>query len=224
MAGEVIRGRYTHQPEFQNFAHNPIHDLESLWWVGVWCMMWHYPVSDTHEIEPSKKEHITQMTNYGKVLFPTYHELTDDTRIQEVDSQTTYRKRGMSKYPRPIAAMIVRLDDFRQCIAWAHRKTQMQLPRTASYFNDVLLVADPAKTLTDDENLEPLRMRLPVYEMITTKLSEQVGGYAIPNTLLWPLESIDSHSDWLKTKAHPEPRIHAHGILNMDAQESYFDN
>ena len=164
------------------------------------------------------------MTNYGKVLFPTYHELTDDTRIQEVDSQTTYRKRGMSKYPRPIAAMIVRLDDFRQCIAWAHRKTQMQLPRTASYFNDVLLVADPAKTLTDDENLEPLRMRLPVYEMITTKLSEQVGGYAIPNTLLWPLESIDSHSDWLKTKAHPEPRIHAHGILNMDAQESYFDN
>ena len=71
MAGEVIRGRYTHQPEFQNFAHNPIHDLESLWWVGVWCMMWHYPVSDTHEIEPSKKEHITQMTNYGKVLFPT---------------------------------------------------------------------------------------------------------------------------------------------------------
>ncbi len=187
-------------------------------------MMWHYPVSDSLELEPSQKEHIVQMTNYGKELFPTYHDLTDDTRIQEVDSDTIYRKRGMSGYPLPIAAMLVRLDDFRQCIAWAHRKTQMQLPRAASYFTDVLLVADPGDTLTDDENLEPFRTRLPVYEMITAKLREPVEGHDIPNMLLWPLESIDGHSDWLKTKAHPEPRTHAHGILNMDAQESYFDN
>lgn len=224
MAGEVIRGQYTHQPAFKGFAHNPIHDLESLWWVGVWCMMRHYPVSDSLELEPSQKEHIAQMTNYGNELFPTYHDLTDDTRIQEVDSQTNYRTRGMTNYSTPIAAMIVRLDDFRQCIAWAHQRTQKQLPRTASYYTDVLLVPDPSQTLTDDEDTEPHVKRLSVYEMITARLSEKVEGIAIPNTLLWPLESTESHSEWLKTKARPQPRTHSHGILNMDAQESYFDN
>jgi hypothetical protein len=33
--------------------HNPLHDLESLWWVGVWFLLCHY------QSKPSKLRDIT---------------------------------------------------------------------------------------------------------------------------------------------------------------------
>lgn len=227
MAGEVARGRYTHNPNFKEFAHNPIHDLESLWWVGVWCMMWHYPVPDDEEVDPENKDHINLMIEHGTELFPSYHMPADDTRIQEIDSPTSYAARGAAGYPVPIIGILVRLNDIRQCISWAHMKTQKQLPRVdASYFTEVLRIADPVGNTSDDEDNDPSdapKRRASIYRMIGAKLTQKVGDSDLPDQLLWPLHSIDDHTKWLQTKAHPKRRNHGHGIVNMDIHEVYFD-
>ncbi|KJA27947.1 hypothetical protein HYPSUDRAFT_156193 [Hypholoma sublateritium FD-334 SS-4] len=222
MSGEVARGRYTHQPTFEAFAHNPIHDLESLWWVGVWCTMWHYPVPDDEEVGDSKQEHINLMLTHGNQLFPSYHGVAEQTRIDEIYSPVTYRRRGLGQYDKPMKSFISRLERFRQCIAWAHRKTQKLLPRNdASYFTDVLRVSDPLMvSATDlhnveDDNPENVGRMRPVFDMIYIILTRTVVGMGVPDQLLWPLDSIKQHSDWLKTKKYPEPRIHAHGAVNV---------
>ena len=223
MSGEVARGKYTHQPAFEPFMHNPIHDLESLWWVGVWCMMWHYPVSDTEELDSSKDQHISQMLAYGNLLFPTYHGVAEQIRIDEIVSPTTYRRRGLAEFDKPIKSFISRLERFRQCIAWAHRKIQKELPRRdASYFTNVLRVSDPLKVkvsnkenVEDDNPANAAKMK-PVFDMVHLILTRTVlPGIDTPDQLLWPLDSIKQHSDWLKTKKCPEPRKHAHGAVNV---------
>ncbi|KAI0797200.1 hypothetical protein C8Q75DRAFT_888263 [Abortiporus biennis] len=57
MAYEVARGRYiakslpneTYRPRprsFPTFFHNPLHDLESIWWICLWGVFLHYIQED----------------------------------------------------------------------------------------------------------------------------------------------------------------------------------
>ena len=49
MAVEVERGTYIYHGSLF-FSHNPLHDLESLWWVGVWLLLCHYRPSKLRDI------------------------------------------------------------------------------------------------------------------------------------------------------------------------------
>ncbi len=225
MSGEVARGRYTDRPEHKNFLHNPIHDLESLWWVGVWCLMWHYPVSEYQHVSPSEKEHIDKMKEHGMKLFPSYHQPLSDRRITEIHSQVKYRRRDVRSYPLSIKVMIARMNDIRQCISWAHQRIQRALPRDdASYFSDVLCVADPSTTVSDmDTENHP---RLPIFEMVISKLERVISGIGVPNDLLWPLESIDDHKEWLKSRTRLKLREEDNGtgVINFKLDgDGYFD-
>lgn len=226
MAGEVARGQYTHQPNFKPFAHNPVHDLESLWWVVVWCMIWHYPVPEDSALPEAKHNHVAQMKEHGMKLFPSYH-TWDKTRLLEIDSHQLYARRANGYNDPPITAIHLRLDHIRQCISWAHQATQKSLPRSASYFTEDLLVADPYHISIQQEKLNlPQINRLPVYDMIMAKVKARVADLSYPDRCLWPLDSIAQHSEWLRTKRLPVhlPRSQASGPVNMDYEENYYDN
>ena len=53
------------------FSHNPLHDLESLWWVGVWTLLCHYRPSRLGNA--TVKRHIKVVKKFGETLF-TYHD------------------------------------------------------------------------------------------------------------------------------------------------------
>lgn len=230
MSGEVASGKYTYRPQHNIFLHNPVHDLESLWWVGVWCLMWHYPVPERQEIDdPAKDPHITRMKEHGIKLFPSYHSQKVDTRIKEIHSQKRYTSRSISRYPDEIRAMISRMDLFRQCVSWAHRKTQDELPRNnASYFSKVLSVNDPAQT---DDNRVLNKHALSIFDMITCKLEtpfkfyDEDGKEVQPhNYLLWPLDAMEKYNVWLSTQERPEAGELRRGIVNLNGDgDGYFE-
>ena len=201
MSGEVTCGKYTYQPQHKVFLHNPVHDLESLWWVGVWCLMWHYPVPERRSVGPDKDPHIKIMKEHGVKLFPSHHSPVNDTRTREIHHMTRYSSRSTddSLYPDEIFAMVSRMDLFRQCISWGHRATQEELPRNdASYFSKVLRINDPAET-TSSRILD--KHALPMFDMVTCKLETHFpfhrdGKEVEPRDYtLWPLNAMKKHDD-----------------------------
>ena len=49
------------------FSHNPLHDLESLWWVGVWFLLCHYSFSKVGD--GTVQEHIKVIKKFSGTLF-----------------------------------------------------------------------------------------------------------------------------------------------------------
>ena len=66
MAVEVEAGANMNQVDGV-FSHSPLHDLESLWWVGVWFLLCHYEPSNIRDITIQK--HIKVVKKYGETLF-----------------------------------------------------------------------------------------------------------------------------------------------------------
>ena len=66
MAVEVEMGAYMFHPR-EILSHNPLHDLESLWWVGIWLLLCHY---DSSNLEAdSMQDHIQVVMNVSYALF-----------------------------------------------------------------------------------------------------------------------------------------------------------
>ena len=66
MAVEVEGSKYTFHPE-SDFSHNPLHDLESLWWVGVWFLLCHY--RPPHRFEDKVQRHVKVVKAVAESLF-----------------------------------------------------------------------------------------------------------------------------------------------------------
>ena len=64
-------GEYLNKPVMdqhgRGFSHNPLHDLESLWWVGVWSLLCHYSPNGVGD--PMVQKHIMAIKTYGRTLF-----------------------------------------------------------------------------------------------------------------------------------------------------------
>ena len=65
MAVEVEAGAYINQAGV--LSHNPLHDLESLWWVGVWFLLCHY--QPRKMLDVNVQQHIEVIKKYGQNLF-----------------------------------------------------------------------------------------------------------------------------------------------------------
>ena len=68
MAVEVESGGYTVSHIGGVFSHNPLHDLESLWWVGIWLLLCHYKPYD-NLLESNLQKHIKLVASIGEKLF-----------------------------------------------------------------------------------------------------------------------------------------------------------
>jgi hypothetical protein len=99
MAVEVELGAYlTH---LGVFSHNPLHDLESLWWVGVWFLSCHY--------KPSRlgvntvQTHVKVVKKFNQTLFnnPTDSHRRSVLVLSEFRAQLlTYYKSYQPREPR----------------------------------------------------------------------------------------------------------------------------
>jgi hypothetical protein len=65
MAVEVEAGAYMNHISMI-FSHNPLHDIESLWWVGVWFLLCHYQPGNLGDI--TVQRHINLVKEFGETL------------------------------------------------------------------------------------------------------------------------------------------------------------
>ncbi len=100
-----------------------------------------------------------------------------------------------------------------------HKAIQEELPRNdASYFLKVLRINDPAKA-TSSHVLD--KHALPMFDMVTRKLNTHFPFYTDGKKvephdyILWPLNAMKKHDDWLKTQVRPKAKQLAHEVVNL---------
>ena len=152
MAVEVEAGAYINQAGV--LSHNPLHDLESLWWVGVWFSLCHYPPVNLQDI--TVQQHIEVVKKYGEILFNNRnntlsrrHALTGPDILAKVDPLS---------FPMAVQRFILFLDLFREQLV-AHYKLYKPsiTSQDRSFFNPDVhrkygdLVEKAIKKLGDDQ-------------------------------------------------------------------------
>lgn len=251
MAGEAMKRKYSVTEYMKQnskipFIYNPIHDLESLWWTGVYCVLYHYPASFNNitqldstsgsqdkyrDFNSTELEHINQMQVHGQELFPSiYGPLVYDFRMEEIHDETRFESRIQDNYPAVIQAIGLSLNNIRQCISWAYQEIQSGLPRPdAAYFTDVLRIADPTIISNGSKTPADKSVQASVHDRVLQILEilGQAPGMQVDVTL-WPLDSTEKErNDWTKThllKSRLRTRKQPHGFINMDSEQICYED
>ena len=171
MAVEVEAGAYMNQLGGV-FSHNPLHDLESFWWVGFWFPLCHYRPGKVGDITVQK--HIKVVKRFGETLFDNR---TDPlSRPHALVGSALLANTKPLSFPRAIQHLIVMLNMFRgQLVTYygiykpkEYQDRSFFIPDVHSRFGDVF--EDAMKGLMNDQ------------------------------TELWPLDHIENHIAFLNTK------------------------
>jgi hypothetical protein len=151
MAVEVEAGAYINQAGV--FSHNPLHDLESLWWVGVWFLLCHYQPGKLRDT--TVQQHIEVVKTYGETLFNNRvnplsrrHALTGPDLLANIEPLS---------FPMAVQHLIVLLDVFRDQLVAHYKLYKPKASQDRSFFNPDLhrkfgdLVEEAMKELRNDQ-------------------------------------------------------------------------
>lgn len=109
MAVEVETGLYMNKLTTGVFSHNPLHDIESVWWVGLWFLLCHY--------EPSKLEtkavqkHVKVVKKFSETLFNNH--MNSSSRRQALTGSTLIASTKPQFFAESVMYLIVILNAFR---------------------------------------------------------------------------------------------------------------
>ena len=155
MAVEVENGAYMNQIG-GDFSHNPLHDLESLWWLGVWFLLCHYPPSNLQVI--TVQQHIEVVEKYGKTLFNNHVDPRSHSRRHALTGLDILVKIQPLSFPKAVQHLILLLDLFREQLVGHYILYKPSMTsQDRSFFNPDLhrkygdLVEKAIKKLSDDE-------------------------------------------------------------------------
>ena len=130
MAVEVQSGVYMNQID-EVFSHNPLHDLESLWWVGVWFLTCHY---HPHKFrDTAVQKHMEVVKTFGETLFNNPFDIS--SRRRALTSQALLVKIGSKSFPVALQHLIVLLDDFRIELVTYYKRYIPKASQDQSFFN-----------------------------------------------------------------------------------------
>ena len=114
MAVEVEVGAYLNQTYMSQvdgvFSHNPLHDLESLWWVGVWFLLCHYDPSRIPNTTVEK--HAEVVKKFGGTLFN--NRIDPLSRRRAVIGSTLLANIQPLSFPKAVQYLVVLLNLFRK--------------------------------------------------------------------------------------------------------------
>ena len=114
MAVEVEVGAYLNQTYMSQvdgvFSHNPLHDLESLWWVGVWFLLYHYDPSRIPDTTVEK--HVEVVKKFGGTLFN--NRIDPLSRRRAVIGSTLLANIQPLSFPKAVQYLVVLLNLFRK--------------------------------------------------------------------------------------------------------------
>ena len=153
MAVEVEIGAYMNQPFLNQldevFSRNPLHDLESLWWVGVWFVLCHYNPSKVGD--PTVKKHFKFVKKIGESVFDN-----GISRRRALIGSTLFPS-IKPLFPPPVQHLIIALDLFRSQLVTYYKSYNPKESQYRSFFiSDVYrkfgdIFDDAVKELWNDQ-------------------------------------------------------------------------
>ena len=129
MAVEVERGAYIYHGGLF-FSHNPLHDLESLWWVGVWFLLCHYQPSKLRDIKV--QQHIEVVKEYGETLFNNNDPLSRRNALTGPDIIANIESLS---FPKAVQGLMVLLESFRDELVKYYETYKPMASQDRSFFN-----------------------------------------------------------------------------------------
>jgi hypothetical protein len=154
MAVEVEIGAYIYNHGGSMFfSHNPLHDLESLWWVGIWILLCHYQPSNLGDI--TVQQHIKFVKVYGETLFNNH--IDSRSRRRALTGQALLTDIQPRFFPEAVQYLILLLDVFRDELTKYYGIYKPMASQDRSFFNSDLyrkfgdIFEDVMKELRNDE-------------------------------------------------------------------------
>ena len=155
MAVEVEAGAYIYQGD-RVFSHNPLHDLESLWWVGLWFLLCHYHPSQLQD--PAVQGHIEVVKRFSETLFNNRDGLSSRRTSSALIGSALFGQTMPLSFSHGAKYLIVLLDDFRELLLTYYKSYEPKESQDRSFFiTDVYhkfgdLVEDTIKALRNDQS------------------------------------------------------------------------
>ena len=171
MAVEVEAGAYMNQISTA-FSHNPLHDIESLWWVGIWFLLCHYQPSKLEDSTVQK--HIKVVKEFGETLFNNHN--SPLSRRRALIGSAIFANTKPHSFPQGVKYLIVMLDDFREQLFTYYKSYKPKESQNRSFF-----IPDVYHKLGN------------IVEGAMKELRNDQSG-------LWPLEDIEERITYLNTQ------------------------
>ena len=131
MAVELLSSRCIWNMRF--FAiHNPLHDLESLWWVGVWYLFCHYSPHAALN-SPEIRGHIKQLQTIKHRLFSSCADPFIYTRMEHVIAGG-FAKLPSAPFSRPFQDFFMALERMRAELSDRLRAVETNFPIDIGFF------------------------------------------------------------------------------------------
>ena len=169
-------GAYLNQPYLYQvdgvFSHNPLHDLESLWWVGVWFLLCHYEPSELEDI--TVQQHIKVVKQFCETLFN--NRIDPLSRRRAVIGSALLVNTEPQTFPRAVQHLVVMLDEFREQLVTYYENYKPKESQDRTFFI-------PHVHLNFDD----------VFKEALKELENDESG-------LWPLDDIEKRIAYLNTK------------------------
>ena len=155
------------------FAHNPLHDLESLWWVGLWILLCHYHSGNLHNTVV--QQHIKVVKEIRETLF--------NNRISTANRRNALTGSALLLvdirprfFSEAVQHLIYLLDEFRGQLVTNYKIYKPMTPQDRSYF-----IPDVHLKFGD------------IFEDVMKELKDD-------QTRLWLFDHIENHIDYLNRR------------------------
>ena len=172
MAVEVELGAYIYDPHCEVFSHNPLHDIESLWWVGIWFLLCHYE----HSIfgVGAVQKHVKVVKKFSQTLF---NNRTDSLRRSALTGKSVLLANANPRhFPSPMQRLLLMLDNFRVQLITYYITYKPSETRDRSFF-------------TPD-----------VHREFADIVEQGIKASRNDDCVLWPMDYIETHITSLNAK------------------------
>ena len=154
MAVEVQAGVYMTQVEGV-FWHNPLHDIESLWWVGLWFLLCHYHPDNLQDT--AVQQHIEVVKKFGETLFNNRANSPGLSRRCALTGPDLLRDTKPRGFPKAVQRLIFLLDVYRAKLVTHYKLYEPMAFQDRSFFTPDLYskfsdkFEETMKVLKDDQ-------------------------------------------------------------------------
>lgn len=163
MAVEINDRRYIMNPHIP--VHNPLHDLESVWWIGVWSLFCHYS-PHASLADPEILKHIKYLQLVKHHLFTSCSENHARTRLEQAMADGQFAHLSSPLFSKPLQCFYLSLEQMRAELYGRMSTLEAKFPIDISFFErpgfftTISNLFEQVTCQDTDENLWPLDLIL----------------------------------------------------------------
>ena len=138
---------------------NPLHDMESIWWIGVWALFCHYS-PNAALLDSAVVDHIDRVREIGETIFPDVPNPLSDMRMRaDQVMEDCFSRYPWEGFTPPLQSFYRVLEHLRAELCSRLESSQAELPVDIAHFtdpdlhNNFLRLFAALNNTAEDENL-----------------------------------------------------------------------